>query len=368
MREHNLIMQLGQILNCEIEQLSVSITHFNQANDIDLNVMSTGQYIYMNENSYVITKKSGQDISCLCLLQKKLTNSEAQLVKLLISPDEQEDLINTSFNNQFEHQVIKFGKWLDDKVESKQHQLVVPDELVIERQLYNEMIPVLLATDSHSAQSSTYQELDKLIKSFLSEDVLVVPLSLGEWLILAPVTILKDDEFVDEEEQDSIELSISNLAYGLQELLANEWIWESHLAISYPLIPVKSIVSKTIALRETMLIGRKFHLGTNIHLQWDLQLERLLHMIPEGDREKYIEQSFKKTELFVESEMMNTLETFFSLDCNVSETAKKLYIHRNTLLYRLDKLKQETGLDVRLFRDAVLVKIILLLYKVTKTN
>src|SRR5690606_34152892 len=224
MRELNLIMQLSQILNCEIEQLSVSITHFEQAYDIDLNIMTTGQYIYMNENSYVITKKSGQDISCLCLLQKKLTNSEAQLVKLLVLPDEQEDLQNPSFNNQFEHQIIKFGKWLDDKVETKQHQLVVPDELVIERQLYNEMIPVLLATDSHSAQSSTYQELDKLIKSFLSEDVLVVPLSLGEWLILAPVTILKDDEFVDEEEQDSIELSISNLAYGLQELLANEWI------------------------------------------------------------------------------------------------------------------------------------------------
>jgi len=54
------------------------------------------------------------------------------------------------------------------------------------------------------------------------------------------------------------------------------------------------------------------------------------------------------------------------LDCNVSETAKKLYIHRNTLLYRLDKFKQETGLDVRTFNDAVLVKIALLLYKVTK--
>jgi carbohydrate diacid regulator len=99
-----------------------------------------------------------------------------------------------------------------------------------------------------------------------------------------------------------------------------------------------------------------------------LQLERLLNSIPEAQRSKYLEQSLKRADLFVESEMLSTLDTFFTLDCNVSETAKKLYIHRNTLLYRLDKLKQETGLDVRQFRDAVLVKIILLLYKVTKRN
>jgi DNA-binding PucR family transcriptional regulator len=68
----------------------------------------------------------------------------------------------------------------------------------------------------------------------------------------------------------------------------------------------------------------------------------------------------------LDAETISTLETFFQLDCNVSETAKKLYIHRNTLLYRLDKFKQETSLDVRSFQDAVLVKIALQLYKVTK--
>lgn len=367
MNEHNWIAQLSQILNCEVEQLSESTSYF-EINRIDVKLLEPGQSIYINDCSYIVLAKHDHIINCLCLKQKELTYSEAQLIKLLVSPSEHQDIDTTIGINQFEQQVIQLGKWIDEKAETNQHHQVIPDELILGRQCYNEMIPVLLSADSHSAQSSTYQELDKLIKSFLSDDVIVIPLSLGEWLILAPVTLLKDDEFVDEEEQDSIELSISNLAYGLQELLANEWIWESHLAISYPVIPVKSIVSKVISLRETMLIGRKFHLGTNIHLQWDLQLERLLHMIPEYYREKYIEQSFKKTELFVESEMLNTLETFFNLDCNVSETAKKLYIHRNTLLYRLDKLKQETGLDVRLFRDAVLVKIILLLYKVTKTH
>jgi len=73
-----------------------------------------------------------------------------------------------------------------------------------------------------------------------------------------------------------------------------------------------------------------------------------------------------RPDLFTDSETVATLDAFFSMDCNVSETAKKLFIHRNTLLYRLDKIKNEAGLDVRSFNDAVLVRILLLLYKVTK--
>jgi DNA-binding PucR family transcriptional regulator len=68
----------------------------------------------------------------------------------------------------------------------------------------------------------------------------------------------------------------------------------------------------------------------------------------------------------LDSETLMTLEQFFAMDCNVSETAKKLYIHRNTLLYRLDKFKNATGIDVRSFNDAVLIRVALLLYKVTK--
>jgi DNA-binding PucR family transcriptional regulator len=74
----------------------------------------------------------------------------------------------------------------------------------------------------------------------------------------------------------------------------------------------------------------------------------------------------KRNNLSPDTEMYLLLEQFFTHDCNVSETAKSLYVHRNTLLYRLDKFKQETGLDVRNFNDAVLVQVALLLYKVTK--
>ena len=186
--------------------------------------------------------------------------------------------------------------------------------------------------------------------------------------MLGPQSLIYDaqSEERDEEMEESVEESLTSIASGLHEMLASEWIGECHLAVSQPISPINSIISTTALLRETIHLGRTFHVGSNIHLPWLLHLERLLSTIPEVQRLKFVEQALKRTDVFLEPEILTTLETFFGLDCNVSETAKKLYIHRNTLLYRLDKLKQETELDVRQFRDAVLVKIILLLYKVTK--
>ncbi|MBB6024561.1 DNA-binding PucR family transcriptional regulator [Paenibacillus sp. JGP012] len=104
----------------------------------------------------------------------------------------------------------------------------------------------------------------------------------------------------------------------------------------------------------------------HIHLPWELQLEQLVASISEKQRLRFIQEIGKGTLLFDDSETLATLEIFFSLDCNVSETAKRLFIHRNTLVYRLDKIKQEIGYDVRHFKSANIVQLLLLMYKVTK--
>jgi DNA-binding PucR family transcriptional regulator len=109
-----------------------------------------------------------------------------------------------------------------------------------------------------------------------------------------------------------------------------------------------------------------FYPGVSMHLPWQIRLEKLLNVLTEAEKQRFVSQVLKRTDQLPDTEMYVLLEQFFALDCNVSETAKILYIHRNTLLYRLDKFKQETGLDVRNFNDAVLVQVALLLYKVTK--
>ena len=68
-------------------------------------------------------------------------------------------------------------------------------------------------------------------------------------------------------------------------------------------------------------------------------------------------------EIFTDKEMTDTAEEFLDSSLNVSETARKLYLHRNTLIYRLDKIEKETGLNIRKFSDAITFRLITILLK-----
>ena len=71
----------------------------------------------------------------------------------------------------------------------------------------------------------------------------------------------------------------------------------------------------------------------------------------------------RKTARLFNEEMIHTIETFFDNSLNLSETARKLYIHRNTLVHRLEKVQRTIGLDLRNFDDAVTFKMMMLLGK-----
>ena len=68
-------------------------------------------------------------------------------------------------------------------------------------------------------------------------------------------------------------------------------------------------------------------------------------------------------EILEDEEMLNTAEAFLQNNLNVSETSRQMYMHRNTLLYRLDKIEKSTGLNVRQFADAVSFRVLTVMYK-----
>ena len=79
---------------------------------------------------------------------------------------------------------------------------------------------------------------------------------------------------------------------------------------------------------------------------------------------KFISEIFEgKTPEQFDEETLQTINKFFENSLNVSETSRQLYIHRNTLVYRLDKLQKTTGLDLRVFEDAITFKIALMVVK-----
>ena len=85
---------------------------------------------------------------------------------------------------------------------------------------------------------------------------------------------------------------------------------------------------------------------------------RLIYQLPTTLCEMFLNEVFKKGSIdSLDQETLYTIQKFFENNLNISETARQLYIHRNTLVYRLEKIQKLTGLDVRVFEDALTFKI-----------
>ena len=118
-------------------------------------------------------------------------------------------------------------------------------------------------------------------------------------------------------------------------------------------------VSRSYKEAEMALeVGRVFYAEKNILAYNELGIGRLIHQLPSSLCEMFLKEVFaeKKADQFEEEEL-TTVYSFFDNNLNISETARQLYIHRNTLVYRLEKIQKKTGLDVRVFDDALTFKI-----------
>jgi carbohydrate diacid regulator len=308
----------------------------------------------------LIVRADEEHVEYVDLEPGELTGREEMLLEWLLAELERAGRTDEGRERPPNREMRRLGEWILERIGAGRLKAVVPDEFNSGGRLSAEWIPFLLLAD-HTARAND-AELEKLLQAYLESDVLLVPLRDQEWLILAPGALLHEENGGDETQEELLE----GIARGMHDMLASEWLGENHIAVSHPIEPASAVVETVHLLRETVALGRRFHQGDMVHVPWNIHLERLLSSVPDEQRLRFIEQAASRADLLLEPEIVTTLETFFAMNCNVSDTAKKLFIHRNTLLYRLDKLKQDTGLDVRLFRDAVLVRIILLLYKVTK--
>ncbi|WP_281890805.1 CdaR family transcriptional regulator [Paenibacillus sp. YYML68] len=318
---------------------------------------------------YFKTRADGDGLLLFKMSAEAITSRERLLVELMLDTRHKSEK-SSAVSSSDESKAALLREWVKSQQELGAVHAELPDTLVSQLSLYSNKIPLLLYVDQTSSRRVKYAELKRLLESFFDTAITLVPLTDKEWLILGAEKILTaglgDDK--QEAEHETVEEQLAAIGYGLHDMLASEWIGECHLAVYYPILPAKSLYTAILQLRETILLGRTYNVGSNMHMPWELQLEKLVHLIPDSEKQSFLERVLKRLDFALDGETVTTLEYFFQLDCNVSETAKKLYIHRNTLLYRLDKFKQETGLDVRTFNHAVLVKLALLLYKVTKRS
>jgi len=108
-------------------------------------------------------------------------------------------------------------------------------------------------------------------------------------------------------------------------------------------------------------VGRIFYREKRIVAYNTLGIGRLIYQLPVNLCEMFM------TEIFgddipddLDEETLTTINRFFENNLNVSETSRQLYVHRNTLVYRIEKLQKSTGLDIRVFDDAMTLKIALM--------
>ncbi|WP_274366142.1 PucR family transcriptional regulator [Paenibacillus thermotolerans] len=294
------------------------------------------------------------------VIEGSLAATEEKLIALLLESQRSKARVNSTFSEE-ERQSLLLSSWMMERLEEGDVDAALPESFTAWPSLSGMKIPILLYGEFSEKQQFSYGELGKLLQSFFDAEVTIIPLHNKQWFILGDVSLLGEGRG-----EDGFESALSEFASGLQEMIASEWMGECHVAVTYPFQPTKDLISTVVLLQELIDLGRAYRFSTNIHMPWELRLESLLDKAPAGAKRRFVDSVFKRSETSLDAELVVTLEAFFLENCNVSDTAKRLYIHRNTLLYRLDKFKQETGLDVKLFDDAVLVKLALMLYKVTK--
>lgn len=139
--------------------------------------------------------------------------------------------------------------------------------------------------------------------------------------------------------------------------------------ISYGTIigEIKEVSRSFKEARMAMDVGRIFFEDRRIIAYSSLGIGRLIYQLPIPLCKMFIKEIFDgKSPDDFDEETIITINKFFENSLNVSETSRQLYIHRNTLVYRLDKLQKMTGLDLRVFEDAITFRIALMVVKYMK--
>ena len=130
---------------------------------------------------------------------------------------------------------------------------------------------------------------------------------------------------------------------------------------------IKEVSRSYKEARMALDVGKIFFEDNDVIAYSSLGIGRLIYQLPVPLCKMFIKEIFenKSLEEFDEATIM-TINKFFENSLNVSETSRQLYIHRNTLVYRLDKLQKSTGLDLRVFEDAITFKIALMVVRYMK--
>lgn len=154
---------------------------------------------------------------------------------------------------------------------------------------------------------------------------------------------------------------LNDIAKSIVDVVNTEAMVNVRVAYGTIVSEIKNVSKSYKEAGMALDVGRIFYEEKNILAYNELGIGRLIHQLPVSLCEMFLQEVFsgKAVEQFDE-ETLSTVHKFFENNLNISETARQLFLHRNTLVYRLEKIQKKTGLDVRVFDDALTFKIALM--------
>jgi len=151
---------------------------------------------------------------------------------------------------------------------------------------------------------------------------------------------------------------ILKTARGVESTLQEELGIKTVIGISTNARHLRELADRYKESQVAIEVGRIFESDKTIINYENLGLGRIIYQLPTTLCEMFLNEVFKKNPIeTLDEDTLETINRFFENNLNVSETSRKLYVHRNTLVYRLEKIKKITGLDLREFDHAIVFKV-----------
>ena len=326
------------------------------------------------------------DGKCVVTTMEEKRNLENAVMDFVKSPADSQEIQNCQFFKIFDEQQLEYiliaagsseNAYLVGKMAAFQIQgllVAYKERFDKDNFIKNLLLDNLLLVDIYSRAKKLHLQIDlkrivMIVETSAGKDSNAIELvkdCLGLTGTKEIVTAVDETnviivkELPDEQSVNDIDKSARNIVNYLKK----EGLEGVRLSYGTPVNEIKEVSRSYKEAKLALDVGKIFSSEKDIVPYNELGIGRLIYQLPIPLCQMFIQEIFagRNPEDFDE-ETLTTINKFFENSLNVSETSRQLFIHRNTLVYRLDKLQRSTGLDLRVFEDAITFKIALMVVK-----
>ena len=214
----------------------------------------------------------------------------------------------------------------------------------------DEVRSVILVRQSESTDGAAVEVVQRLFPD--KQNDFVININESDIAVIKAVPHAEDSE------------EARRAALQIEKALRDELGLKCVIGISTNAHHLRELADRYKEAQVAIDVGKVFEEGKTVICYESLGLGRIIYQLPTTLCEMFLNEVFKKNPIeTLDEDTLETINKFFENNLNVSETSRKLYVHRNTLVYRLEKIKKLTGLDLREFDHAIVFKVAMMVKK-----